>query len=185
MSNSSKKIFGYTWEEIQAMQQGKRVGKPINSSSKPVATENDIKALGEYGIYGLIRKKFFGTLDRLETSKLINVPEYIECLVEIIKESVDEMHIDKADLWYLKVIKEVIREYDEQVYEDDEGYMDTFSLIFSANNEGVMMLAKKYPYFVYKGFTAGEDIHYQFCSFHKLCASILCHIIPYRTVYLK
>lgn len=65
----SQKIFGYDWEDIQAMQQGTYKGKPIPpGDTRPRATEKDIKMLRELGYDALKEKQFYGVLGRLRTS---------------------------------------------------------------------------------------------------------------------
>ena len=68
------KIFGYSWESIQARQQG--TYKPdlvSHTTTKPQATEEDIKQLKAIGLSGLKTKGFFGIIDRLTNSNLIGV----------------------------------------------------------------------------------------------------------------
>ena len=56
------KIFGYSWEETQKMQQGKRIDRRItNTRISPLPpTEEDIKLLKEKGIEWL-KKGFFNS----------------------------------------------------------------------------------------------------------------------------
>ncbi len=67
-----ERIFGYTWAEIQAMQQG-TYQRPILTGEcvKPTATEKDIAMLAELGEEGLRAQHFLGVLDRLRTSGLL------------------------------------------------------------------------------------------------------------------
>jgi len=68
------KIFGYTWESIQARQQGTYKPELVpNTITKPQATEEDIKQLKTIGLSGLKTKGFFGIIDRLTNSNLIGV----------------------------------------------------------------------------------------------------------------
>ena len=60
------KIFGKSWDEIQAMQQGRHeykkiTGKPIY----PMATDKDVELLEKHGMDGLTKLGYFGVLDRL------------------------------------------------------------------------------------------------------------------------
>lgn len=62
-------IFGYTWEEIQAGQQGDmramRGSVDLSKPAKRPATEKDHALLAEHGADGLRRLGMFGVLDRL------------------------------------------------------------------------------------------------------------------------
>jgi hypothetical protein len=64
-------IFGHTWGEIQAAQQGGRLNKPVVMQAPKTATEQDIELLKEHGLAGLTDKGFFGTIDRLKQAGLI------------------------------------------------------------------------------------------------------------------
>jgi hypothetical protein len=67
-------IFGRTWEQIQAMQQGTYKPRSITGPiSKIEATDADIKMLSEIGIEEIKRQQLYGVIDRLITSQLIEV----------------------------------------------------------------------------------------------------------------
>ena len=71
-----KTILGYTWEEIQEAQQGNsQVLHPLITGElkKPAATKEDIALLEKHGKEGLEEMMFFGVLDRLQTSNLLDV----------------------------------------------------------------------------------------------------------------
>lgn len=61
-------IFGRTWEEIQAMQNGTYKPRTVDmsKSGKREPTERDRALLAEHGVAGLLEKKFLGTLDALD-----------------------------------------------------------------------------------------------------------------------
>jgi hypothetical protein len=63
-------IFGYTWDQIQAAQQGESLGQIVPLQAKmakdDICTANDLELLEKHGIDGLIKKQFHGVLDRLE-----------------------------------------------------------------------------------------------------------------------
>lgn len=62
-------IFGRSWEEIQAMQQGKTVGRAVPpGDTRPRATDDDIQKLRDWGLEGLQARRFDGVIDRLVTS---------------------------------------------------------------------------------------------------------------------
>jgi len=60
-------IFGYTWEYIQAGQQGKPMLSPVDLSkpAKKPATDKDKALLAEHGEAGLRAMGYYGVLDRL------------------------------------------------------------------------------------------------------------------------
>ena len=66
----NEKIFGYTWDEIQAAQQGGRIGRRIDLS-KPAPDyagtllASDRALLAEHGEQGLRDRGYHGVLDRL------------------------------------------------------------------------------------------------------------------------
>lgn len=70
--DSSNDIFGYSWEQIQDMQQ-KRYKRPTLSGSirRPGASESDIAMFKEFGIEGLNKKGYDGVIDRLKYSGII------------------------------------------------------------------------------------------------------------------
>ena len=60
-------IFGYSWEQIQAAQQGKQFRKTIDAS-KPInhtPTPQDLALLEKHGMDGLRDLQYFGVIDRL------------------------------------------------------------------------------------------------------------------------
>jgi hypothetical protein len=66
------KIFGYTWESIQARQQGTYKAEALpREIVKPVATEEDIDMLKSKGLAWIETQGFYGIIDRLKTSELI------------------------------------------------------------------------------------------------------------------
>lgn len=66
-------IFGYGWDEIQAMQHGQYQRRLINPhSGKPEATDKDKALLQEIGYEGLLKDRCYGVIDRLRNSGLIN-----------------------------------------------------------------------------------------------------------------
>lgn len=68
----SNLIFGRSWEDIQAMQQGTYVAPTVNTRpGLAQATDNDRAQLAEHGQAGLEAKEFYGVLDRLKNSGLI------------------------------------------------------------------------------------------------------------------
>ena len=64
------KIFGRSWEQIQAMQQGTYTPKCIDTSksSAIAATDKDKALLAAHGPDGLRKLRFYGVLDRLGIS---------------------------------------------------------------------------------------------------------------------
>ena len=67
----SERIFGYTFQEIEAWQQGvrplHRVVPPSPAPDKnPPPTQQDFELLEKHGIEGLRRLYFLATIDRLE-----------------------------------------------------------------------------------------------------------------------
>jgi hypothetical protein len=65
-------VFGYTWEQIQNAQQGREFRHYIPvGTTKPLATEADVKLLVEKGLTWLVEQQFHGVIDRLKNSGLI------------------------------------------------------------------------------------------------------------------
>ena len=63
----SEKIFGYSWEEIQKMQQKEfshKIVKPTKEG-RPSPTEEDKELLALHGVEGLKKLELYGVLDRL------------------------------------------------------------------------------------------------------------------------
>ena len=62
------KIFGYKWEDIQAMQNGVHTRPTVDVSkpSKGAATQQDRDMLAKHGTQGLRDNGMWGVLDRLE-----------------------------------------------------------------------------------------------------------------------
>jgi len=58
-------IFGYSWEEIQAMQQGTYDRPRAVHSPLPIATDKDRELLSLHGIEGLQELGLMGVVDRL------------------------------------------------------------------------------------------------------------------------
>ena len=60
-------IFGKSWEQIQAMQQGTYIPDCIDTSksSKTAATDKDKALLAVHGPDGLRKLRFYGVMDRL------------------------------------------------------------------------------------------------------------------------
>lgn len=60
-------IFGFTWEEIQQMQQ-KQYQRPTISGPvhRKHATKEDFELLKKHGEDGLRKLQFFGVLDRIQ-----------------------------------------------------------------------------------------------------------------------
>lgn len=70
----SELIFGYTWEELDALQHGHRPNQNIiKHAPNPTATPNDKDLLAEHGRAGLESLQLFGVLDRLNTSGLLEI----------------------------------------------------------------------------------------------------------------
>lgn len=67
------KIFGRSWEDIQTMQ-GKTFVHTFakKDSPKPQATPEDITLLEDKGILWLEKKQYFGVIDKLRNSGLID-----------------------------------------------------------------------------------------------------------------
>lgn len=59
-------IFGYTWDEIRAAQQGASLTRPVQHQPRKTATADDLALLHQYGLDGLQRRQFFGVIDRLQ-----------------------------------------------------------------------------------------------------------------------
>lgn len=66
----SDNLFGYSWGDIQTMQQGK-YKRPIATGGKPIATQCDIELLRDKGIDYIKDNGLFGVIDRLQTSGII------------------------------------------------------------------------------------------------------------------
>lgn len=64
-------IFGYSFEEIQAMQQKKYVPRVIGFPVKSALKEGDKEKLAKHGKDGLEKLGLFGVLDRLKQNGLI------------------------------------------------------------------------------------------------------------------
>ena len=65
-------LFGYTWEEIQSMQQGTYQRNLISGPSvKPIATEADIQLLKGRGLAYLQDNGLYGVIDRLQNSNIL------------------------------------------------------------------------------------------------------------------
>ena len=69
-------IFGYTWEEIQAAQQGKPLthvppGKTEGANAGP-SLPGDIDLLTRLGLKELETRGYFGVIDRLARAGIIN-----------------------------------------------------------------------------------------------------------------
>jgi hypothetical protein len=77
-------IFGYTWDEIKKAQQGGTLQKLTPLAAKmaegDICTRNDLALFEKFGINGLIERKFYGTLDRLQQAGIYNPHEDKECL---------------------------------------------------------------------------------------------------------
>jgi hypothetical protein len=62
-------IVGYTWDQIQAAQQGKPFRQLVTGAANSDLTDDRIKAdialLNELGLNGLESKQFYGVIDRL------------------------------------------------------------------------------------------------------------------------
>lgn len=71
--NKPTNIFGYTWDEIKLAQQCGVLGRTISGEiNKPLATDDDREMLERYGEAELRNRGYFGVLDRLKNSQLIN-----------------------------------------------------------------------------------------------------------------
>ena len=68
---SDQKIFGYDWADIQRAQNGGRLSRPITRSVDIDHRESDRIALETHGIEGLKKLGYFGVLDRLKTTGVI------------------------------------------------------------------------------------------------------------------
>lgn len=65
-------IFGRTWEEIQAMQQGSYKPNLVSANKTlPMATQCDIELLRDKGIDYIKGNGLFGVIDRLQNSGII------------------------------------------------------------------------------------------------------------------
>lgn len=64
--DSQPSIFGYSWEQIKAKQQGERVA-PIDLSkpAKKPATDKDKALFAQHGEQGLRKLELWGVIDRL------------------------------------------------------------------------------------------------------------------------
>lgn len=67
---SDQKIFGYDWADIQRMQQ-RLPAPPVQRSADIDHSESDRIALETHGIEGLKKLGYFGVLDRLKTTGVI------------------------------------------------------------------------------------------------------------------
>ncbi len=64
-------IFGYSWEQIQAAQQGKPlISKPLTKTMS-LCTQDDIDLLVKYGPQKLRDMGFYGVIDRLQRAELM------------------------------------------------------------------------------------------------------------------
>ena len=63
-------IFGYEWEQIQAMQHGNYKPRPA-VGGKPTASQSDIDLLESKGLHYIMGNGLHGVFDRLQTSGLI------------------------------------------------------------------------------------------------------------------
>ena len=71
MKDTHNTIFGYSWEEIQARQQGTYRPKPIVHTPPALANDADYKALERAGSMDALRQAgMFGIVDRLSRSPL-------------------------------------------------------------------------------------------------------------------
>jgi hypothetical protein len=62
----SETIFGYAWEDIQAMQQGTYTRPTLGKMTGPKPpTDADQALLVKYGEQGLRDKQLYGTMERL------------------------------------------------------------------------------------------------------------------------
>jgi hypothetical protein len=68
---SDQKIFGYDWADIQRAQNGGRISRPVQRSADIDHSESDRIALETHGIEGLKKLGYFGVLDRLKTTGVI------------------------------------------------------------------------------------------------------------------
>lgn len=59
-------IFGYSWQDIQDMQQRRYVPKRI--VARPKATHDDLAMLDKYGMDELKRMGYWGVIDRLQST---------------------------------------------------------------------------------------------------------------------
>lgn len=71
---TDKTIFGYSWDQIQAMQQGSYKGRPITGDMPTVKEllEKDKQLLAENGEQWLMDQQFNGTLDRLRKAEILS-----------------------------------------------------------------------------------------------------------------
>lgn len=66
-------IFGYTWEEIQQLQQGTFKRKYITSESKPIPlSKEEFDLFNNVGLQGLENMGYFGLIDRIQRLNLID-----------------------------------------------------------------------------------------------------------------
>ena len=72
-NDTNNDIFGYSWDQIQAAQQGKPfrtyvdLSKPVNNAP----TAEDLALLEKHGMDGLKALQYFGTIDRLTRGKYV------------------------------------------------------------------------------------------------------------------
>lgn len=61
-------IFNHTWEDIQDIQQKRKVGIVLSNDipNLPTATDKDKELLVKHGLAGLRKMQFFGVIERLE-----------------------------------------------------------------------------------------------------------------------
>ena len=67
-------IFGYTWEEISAAQQGKPLSRAIPPRSQgydDICLPGDVDLLVRYGLKELENRGYHGVIDRLARGGLI------------------------------------------------------------------------------------------------------------------
>ena len=73
MKDTTDSIFGYTWEEIQARQQGTYRPKPFVHTPPSLANDADYDALERAGsLDALTVNGMFGIADRLSRSPLVH-----------------------------------------------------------------------------------------------------------------
>jgi hypothetical protein len=66
-------IFGYTWNEIKAAQQGARLEKrpPAKKETDSILLKGDVELLEQYGLKKLEKFGYFGIIDRLTRAGLV------------------------------------------------------------------------------------------------------------------
>lgn len=68
-------IFGYTWEQISAAQQGKPLNRPIPARTQGYdnpCLPGDVDLLCRYGLKELENRGYHGVIDRLARAGLID-----------------------------------------------------------------------------------------------------------------